>query len=170
MQFIDQSSAYNRKSISLQQAIATERATLNADPDADKLVICFRPELKIAIAFDHDIDERVNFNDLPTPDKLDLLIDDLLPKFFHPDLLRLSGREEWYVRFLVDGSVERTLHLDDRGLHDVSGTDVTPAIELETDVVTLLAILRAVIADFHLRRPPYPSLPGSDDDEEVSGS
>lgn len=171
MQFIDQSSAYNRKSISLHEAIAAERATLSADDDADQLAICFRPELKTAIAFDHQIDERVNFNELPTPEKLDLLIDELLPKFFHPDLLPLTGRDDWHVRFLIDGSVERVLHMDDRGLHNVTGSDATPAIDLETDVVTLMAILRSIIADFHLHKPPYPSVPGmSGDDDEVSGS
>lgn len=167
MQFIDQSAAYTRKSITLDKALAAGRAKLTAEPGSDKLAICFRPELKIAIAFDLDIDDRVDFKTLPTPDKLDLMIDDLLPRFFHPDLLPLTGRAVWHVRFVIDGSHRRTLRLDDRGLHDVSRDDPPAEVELETDILTLMALLRAQIAEFHHTRPPYPQVPrGAEDGDE----
>lgn len=176
MQFIDQSAAYTRKSITLDKALDAGRAKITAAPGSEKLAICFRPELKVAIAFDLEIDDRVNFKTLPTPDKLDLMIDELLPRFFHPDLLPLTGREVWHVRFVIDGNHRRTLRLDDHGLHDVSGEDPEAEVELETDILTLLALLRAQIAEFHHTRPPYPQLPRSawdeveDYDDEVWGN
>ena len=175
MQFIDQSAAYNRKSITLEKAIATGRARVTSAPGAEALMVAFRPELRLAIAFDLDIDERVTFNDLPTAEKIDLLIDELLPRFFHPDLLVLTGRDVWHVRFVIDGSHRRTLRLDDRGLHDVSRDDPPAEVELETDILTLMALLRAQIAEFHHTRPPYPQVPrraedGDEDfDDEVWG-
>jgi len=87
MQFIDQAAAYSKKSISLEQAIQSGRAKLVLQPGAEKLALCFRPELEIANAFDARIDARLRFFDLSTPAKLDLLIDELLPEFFHLDLL-----------------------------------------------------------------------------------
>ena len=170
MQFIDQSAAYTQKSITLEKALSTNRAKMTAGPGADALAQCFRPDLKTAIAFDLDIDERLEFNALSTPEKLDLLIDELLPKFFHPDLLALTEQPIWHVRFVVDGSVERTLQLDDLGLHDVSSEELEPDIEFETDVLTLLALLRSAIAEFHVKQPPYPVVPGQEDDDEVWGN
>lgn len=178
MQFIDQSAAYTRKSITLDHALTTGRARIGAHNGSDKLAICFRPELKVAIAFDLDIDDRVDFNALPTTEKMDLMIDDLIPNFFHPDLLPLSGQDVWYVRFIIDGTVVRTLRFDDHSAYNVSHAllDAEPDIELETDIVTLLALLRAEIARFHHTRPPYPELPasvrgdGDDFDDDVSGN
>ncbi|MEC7256685.1 MAG: hypothetical protein VXW58_02600 [Pseudomonadota bacterium] len=167
MQFIDQSAAYNRKSITLEKAIATDRARVTAAPGAEALMVAFRPELKLAIAFDLDIDERVTFNDLPTAEKIDLLIDELLPRFFHPDLLLLTGRDIWHVRFVVDGTTRRTIRLDDLGVRDVSHLDPAAEIELETDVMTLLALLRSAIAQFHVLKPPYPDLPPQPEDTEA---
>ena len=173
MQFIDHATPYNRKSITLGRALEDERARLIAVPDADRLMICFRPDLKQAMAFDRDIDERLEFKALSTAEKLDLMIEELLPLFFHPDLLVLTGREIWHARLIVDGSVERLLRMDDRGLHDATGSVVAAEIELETDAITLLALLRAEIAKFHHTRPPYPALPqsafGPDADDEVWG-
>ncbi|MGR3660736.1 MAG: hypothetical protein ACU0CA_06035 [Paracoccaceae bacterium] len=154
MQFIDQAAAYTRKSISLEQALSSGRAKLTADPDWEKLAVCFRPELELANAFDRDIDARLSFKDLSTPAKLDLLIDELLPEFFHADLLALSGRDNWIVRFVVDGGIVRTLKIDSEGVHPVDGQDWIATFELETDIMTLFAILRSVIADFHLNMPP----------------
>lgn len=173
MQFIDHAASYSKKSITLKQALADNRARLVAVKDAEDLVACFRPELKVAIAFDLDIEDRFDFNALPTPRKLDLMIDELLPRFFHPDLLALTSRPVWHVRFIVDGTNVRLLRLDENGLHNVSHLDEPAQIELDTDIVTLLAILRAVIARFHHLRPPYPQLPqsayGPEDDDEVWG-
>lgn len=121
---------------------------------AEKLALCFRPELEIANAFDARIDARLRFFELSTPAKLDLLIGELLPKFFHADLLPLTGRDSWSLRFLVDGDVDRTLVVDASGLRAVdTGQGGDPAFELETDIMTLLAMLRSVIADFHLKTP-----------------
>lgn len=177
MQFIDQSAAYTRKSITLDKALASGRAKMATKPGAERLAMCFRPELKVAISFDLDIEDRLVFNDLSTPDKLDLLIDELLPRFFHPDILVLTGKSVWYARFIVDGNVERLLRMDDRGLHDATGQKVPADVEIETDIVTLLALLRAAIAEYHMRRPPYPELPVAEPDEDgefedadVSGS
>lgn len=167
MQFIDQSPAYKRKSISFGKAVEANRVKLTAEAGSEKLAICFRPDLKTAIAFDLDIDERLDFNSLSTSEKIDLLIDDLLPKFCYPDLLPLTGRSVWNVRFVIDGTVERTLRFDEFGLHDVSHEDVWPEIEIETDVVTLLAMLRAEIARHHVTRPPYPEVPRVDNGEEM---
>lgn len=173
MQFIDQSAAYTQKSITLAQAVAAGRARVSAPEGAEKLAMCFRPELKVAIAFDLDIDERLDFNTLPAGEKLDLFAAELLPKFFHPDLIPITGRSEWHVRFVVDGSETRLLRMDGRGLHDVSHQDRGADIEIETDMVTLLAMLRSVIAEFHHRKPPYPRLPagaGEEPDDEVWGN
>ena len=175
MQFIDQSSAYTRKSLPFTKAVAANRAKVIAEAGSDKLAICFRPELKTALAFDLDVEDRFDFNALPTAQKVDLLIDELLPRFFHPDLVVLTGRSVWHVRFVVDGTVERTLRLDDMGVHDVSHEpDIWPEIEIETDILTLLAMLRAEIARFHMTKPPYPAVPRRTDgedavDDDVSG-
>lgn len=158
MQFIDQSPAYRRKAITLKQAVADGRAALTAPEDAAALALCFRPELKIANAFDRSIDKRVKFNDLPTGDKLDLMIAELLPKIFHGELIAGTGRESWRVRFLVDGDVERILHMDADGIAPAPADGRKPDVEIETDVITLMAILRAVIADFYRNPPPCPSL------------
>lgn len=154
MQFIDQAPAYSRKSISLARAVETGRAKLTVQPDAENLAHCFKPELKIANAFDAGIDARLKFFELSTPAKLDLLIDELLPGFFHADLLPLTGRDSWVVHFLVDGNVNRTLMVDADGIRAIEhDPDADPAIELETDIMTLLALLRSVIADYHLKNP-----------------
>ena len=67
MQFIDQSAAYSQKSIPLDQATQSGRAKLVAVHGSEKLVLCFRPELEIANAFDRAIDARLRFFALPTP-------------------------------------------------------------------------------------------------------
>ncbi len=152
MQFIDQSATYNRKSISLADAIKTGRANLFVAPGAEQLAKCFRPELSVAKGFDKSIDPRVKFADLSTPAKLDLMIDELLPGFFHPDLLAQTGRDTWQVRFVVDGDVQRDLHIDRDGIR-AGDPDRDPEIEVETDIVTLMAMLRAVIADYHTSNP-----------------
>ncbi len=177
MQFIDQSAAYNRKSITLQKAISAGRAKMSSKPGIERLAMCFRPELKVAISFDLDIEDRLVFDELSTPDKLDLMIDELLPRFFHPDILVLTGKTVWYAKFVVDGSVERLLRMDDRGLHNVTGQSIPADVEIETDIMTLLAMLRAAIAQYHVLRPPYPDLPvaepsedGEFEDADVSGS
>lgn len=157
MQFIDQSATYSKKSITLATAIETDRAKVTADPDAHRLNICFRPELEVANAFDAAIDARLRFFDLTTSQKLDLFIDDLLPGFFHPDLLPLTGRESWTAHFVVDANVHRTLIMDAKGIRAVDpDPNQTPDFEMETDIMTLLALLRAVIADFHLNTPDFP--------------
>ena len=173
MQFIDQSPAYRAKSVTLDQAVATGRASLKLTPGCEKLGICFRPELEIANAFDRRIHERVKFNDLATGDKLDLMIDELLPDFYHPENLPLTGREVWTVRFVVDGSVERILRMDAEGLRRIERAEPAPAIELETDIVTLMAILRAAIAEFHQNRKDraVPAVaPDPGEDEAAGGS
>lgn len=149
MQFIDQAPAYRQKSLSLKKAVELGRARVTSDPDTPKLGYCFRPELKIATGFDRKIDTQVSFNDLPTSEKLDLLITGLLPDFFHPDMLPQTGRDSWVARFVIDGNVFRTLKMDPSGIHAVDNSDMPPAFELETDIMTLMAILRSTIADFH---------------------
>lgn len=154
MQFIDQSAAYNRKSISLSEAIKAGRANLMLGPDAEKLAVCFRPELGVATAFDRAINGRLKFADLSTPAKLDLMIDELLPGFFHADMLAETGRDNWCVRFVVDGTVRRTLAMDANGVRATrDDPDQSPDIEIETDVVTLMAMLRSVIAQYHTNKP-----------------
>lgn len=177
MQFIDQSAAYTRKSITLDKALAAGRLKMTTTPGVERLATCFRPELKVAISFDLDIDERLDFNALSTADKLDLMIDELLPRFFHPDILVLTGKAVWYARFIVDGTVERLIRMDDGGLHDATGQKMRADVEFETDVMTLLALLRSEIAQYHHLRPPYPDLPvaepsedGEFEDADVSGS
>ena len=155
MQFIDQAPAYRAKALTLNAAIDAGRARLTGSPGAQKIVACFRPELEIATAFDQAIHERVRFNDLPTPEKLDLMIAELLPGFYHPEDLGLTGRSTWTVRFLVDGTVERILRMDEEGLRAIDGTAATPDVELETDIMTLMAILRSVIADYHRATKTY---------------
>jgi hypothetical protein len=173
MQFIDHASSYNKKSITLDRALAENRIRLDFEPGAEKLAQCFRPELKIAIAFDLEIEDRVKFNALPTNEKLDLLIDELLPRFFHPGLLLLTDRPVWHVRFVVDGQHVRVLRLDAFGLHLVPDDMNSADVEIDTDIVTLLALLRALIAEFHYTRPAYPELPqsafGPDEDADVWG-
>jgi hypothetical protein len=154
MQFIDQSAAYNRKSISLADAVKAGRANLTLGPDAEKLGVCFRPELAVATAFDRSINTRLKFADLSTPDKLDLMIDELLPGFFHADILPRTGRDNWRVRFVVDGTVRRTLEIDANGVRATKEEpDQSTDIEVETDAVTLMAILRSVIAEYHTNKP-----------------
>lgn len=173
MQFIDHAARFNRKSITLERALAEDRIKIAYQPGAEDLAQCFRPELKIAIAFDLEIEDRLKFNALPTGDKLDLLIDELLPRFFHPDLLILTDRPVWYIRFVVDGKFVRVLRLDEFGLHVDSRELDSPDVDIDTDIVTLLALLRALIAEFHYTKPAYPELPqsalGPDMDDEVWG-
>ena len=157
MQFIDQSAAYSQKSISLERAIESGRVKMILQPGAEKLALCFRPELDVANAFDSAIDARLRFFELSTPEKLDLMIDELLPGFFHADLLPLTGRSSWSVLFVVDGDVHRTLTMDANGICATNPEQSeSPAIELETDIMTLLALLRSVIADYHLNAPDFP--------------
>jgi len=175
MQFIDQSATYSKKSITLATALDSGRAKVTADPDAHKLNLCFRPELEVATAFDAAIDARLRFFDLPTPQKLDLFIDELLPGFYHADLLPLTGRESWTAHFVIDSNVRRTLIIDADGIRAIDpDPDLTPDFELETDIMTLLALLRAVIADFHLNAPDFPpaGIPtlSADEAEAITGA
>ena len=156
MQFIDQSPAYSQKAMSLDRAIGSGRAVLRMSAECEALAVCFRPALEKASAFDRDINTRCVFNDLSTPEKLDLMIAELLPRFYHPELLPLTGRDTWTLRFLVDGKVSRVLQVDADGLRLSGDATATPDFELETDIMTLMAILRATIAQFHLNPAPYP--------------
>ena len=149
MQFIDQAPAYRHKSISLKKAVEMGRAKVSVAPECQQLGHCLRPELTVATGFDKRIDKKVKFNDLPTPEKLDLMITELLPDFYHADQLPQTGREAWVARFLVDGDVERILQMDATGLHVVDVVEGEPDFELETDIMTLMAILRSVIAEYH---------------------
>jgi len=80
-----------------------------------------------------------------------------LPGFFHANLLPLTGRDSWTAHFVVDGNVHRTLIMDAKGIRSIDpAPDNTPDFELETDIMTLLALLRAAIADFHLNAPDFP--------------
>jgi len=169
MQFIDQAPDYKQKSITLNKAIGLGRAKLVAPQGSEKLLICFRPELDKANAFDRSISKRLAFNELSTPEKLDLLIKELLPTFYHPEFLPLTGQDTWVVHFLVDGSVHRTLQLDAEGIHTISSQDCDPALELETDIMTLMAILRSTIANFHLNPPAVPDLPADEATSIVGG-
>lgn len=152
MQFIDQSPAYSVKSLSLQKAVAAGRARLTVAEGGAAVARCFRPALAEANAFDRDINERLDFKTLPTPEKLDLLIDELLPRFFRADKLAQSGRDRWIVDFLIDGSARRTLMIDANGVRGVARPDLPAAVELETDIMTLMAILRWVIASYHMKK------------------
>ncbi|WP_424986608.1 hypothetical protein [Microbulbifer sp. S227A] len=152
MQFIDQASGYAVKSMSLDKAIAAGRATIRVEPDGARVAACFRPALDAATAFDRDINDRVKFNTLSTPDKLDLMIEELLPRFFHAENLAKTGRDQWHVAFLVDGRVRRALLIDADGVRAVDEPQIPPAVEIETDIMTLMAILRSVIADYHTRK------------------
>ena len=152
MQFIDQSATYRKKSIHLSQAVSDGRAQVKARPGAALLAECFRPELKIVNNFDKSIDKRLKFDDLPTDGKLDLLAAELLPAIFDPDALPDGDNGIWRVRFLIDGTVERVLHIDASGIHPAPCDDRANDIEIETDVVTLMAILRAAIADYYHKR------------------
>ena len=152
MQFIDQAAEYRVKSISLDKAIQLGRANLTVAPGGGKAVTCFRPELDAATGFDKDINEKVDFNALPTAEKLDLMIENLLPRFFRADKFENSGRDCWCARFLIDGRIERFVIVDKDGVRAIDGLNQTADFELETDVMTLMAILRSVIADFHTRK------------------
>lgn len=152
MQFIDQAPAYRAKAVSPDAAIASGRARLDAVPGAERLAVCFRPELEIATAFDRSIHARLKFDVLPTDRKLDLMIDELLPGFFHPEALPMTGRARWVLRFVVDGTVTRTLQVDESGIRRIDGGDAPPDMLLETDIVTLMAMLRFCIADHHRSR------------------
>lgn len=152
MQFIDQASGYAVKSMSLGKAIAAERATLQMDPDGGRVAACFRPALDAANAFDREINERVKFNALTTPEKLDLMIAELLPRFFYAENVAKTGRDSWHVSFLVDGRIRRSLLIDADGVRAVEEPEIPPAVEIETDIMTLMAILRSVIADYHTKK------------------
>jgi len=152
MQFIDQAPAYSVKSMSLASAVTAGRAKLTVDPGGARVAACFRPELDAANEFDRDINDRLSFNALSTPEKLDLMIAELLPRFFRADKLALTGRDRWVVSFLIDGSVSRYIECDADGVRPVSDPDQPPAVELETDIMTLMAILRWIIAEFHLKK------------------
>ncbi len=152
MQFIDQASGYAVKSMSLNKAIAAGRATVQAEPDGARVAACFRPALDAATAFDRDINDRLRFNALSTPEKLDLMIAELLPRFFHAENLAKSGRDTWHVAFLIDGRVRRSLLIDAEGVRAVEKPPIPPAVEIETDIMTLMAILRSVIADYHTKK------------------
>ncbi len=149
MQFIDQAPPYKIKSLSLDKAIRAGRARLTLGDGGGNAVLCFRPELKEATAFDREINDRVDFNALPTERKLDLMIEELLPRFFHIDKLALTGRDSWLGLFLIDGRVERRVLVDGDGVRAVQTSDRVPDFEMETDIMTLMAILRSLIADFH---------------------
>ena len=60
MQFIDQAPPYKIKSLSLDKAIRAGRARLAFGDGGGNAVLCFRPELKEATAFDHEINDRVD--------------------------------------------------------------------------------------------------------------
>lgn len=152
MQFIDQASGYAVKSMSLSKAVAAGRATLEMEPDGARVAACFRPALDAANAFDQEINERVKFNALTTPEKLDLMIAELLPRFFYADNFAKTGRDNWHVAFLVDGRVRRSLLIDADGVRAVEDPTMPPAVEIETDIMTLMAILRSVIADYHTNK------------------
>ena len=152
MQFIDQASGYAVKSMSLPRAIAAGRATLHVEPGGAKVAACFAPALDAANAFDRDINERLKFNALATPEKLDLMIAELLPRFFQADMLEKTGRDSWHVSFLIDGRHQRTLLIDATGVRAVDDPAISPAVEIETDIMTLMAILRSVIADYHTKK------------------
>ena len=66
MQFIDQSDRYDRKALSVRQALREFRARVGAGAGAGKLMDSFTPELEAANAFDRSIAARMNFNALPT--------------------------------------------------------------------------------------------------------
>jgi hypothetical protein len=58
------------------------------------------------------------------------------------------------VRFVVDGDVHRTLQIDKDGIRASDpDPDSGPDIEIETDIVTLMAMLRSIIADYHTNNP-----------------
>lgn len=122
MQFIDQASGYAVKSMRLQKAVELGRATLRVEPNGAKVAACFHPALNEANAFDKDINKRLKFNDLSTPDKLDLMIAELLPRFFRPENLAKTGRDSWHVSFLVDGRFRRSLMIDANGIKARAGT------------------------------------------------
>lgn len=149
MQFIDQAPAYTAKSMSLAKAIENGRAMVALEPGGEKVAACFQPRLDAANEFDREINNRVNFNALPTPEKLDLMIDELLPRFFCADKFAKTGRDRWIVSFLIDGSVLRSLEIDADGVRAIENPNLPPAFALETDIMTLMAILRSVIADYH---------------------
>lgn len=152
MQFIDQASAYNAKSLSLDQALKAGRAKLISTKGCEKMLACFHPDLESATGFDSNIDPKVKFNDMLTPDKLDLMIAKLLPGFYHADRLPNTGQDSWKARFVIDGNVVRTVQIDADGLRAVENDDEDPAFELETDIMTLMAILRNVIAAVHTKK------------------
>lgn len=146
MQFIDQSPDYRQKSLSLKTAISKGRAKASFDPEFRMFGHCFRPELEIAKNFDRRIDKRLTFDELPTPQKADLLISELLPDFFVPEGLAASGRSVWSFRFLIDGDVERFLLADSSGLHRSEDDLAEVSFELETDILTLMSLLRWLIS------------------------
>lgn len=152
MQFIDQSAAYSVKSISLSKAISSGRAHLSVSPGGAKAVTCFCPGLHAATEFDREINEKLKFNALPTAEKLDLMIAELLPRFFRAEKVEQSGRKSWLALFLIDGRIERRLLVNQDGVSVVSATERKPDFELETDITTLMAILRSIIADFHTNK------------------
>ena len=103
MQFIDQAARYNRKVVSVQQALREWRVSILAERGAEKLMDCFLPVLEVANAFDRSIAARMNFNALTTPEKLDLLIEELFPRFYVSEKLAQTGRDRWLVGMTIDG-------------------------------------------------------------------
>jgi hypothetical protein len=54
----------------------------------------------------------------------------------------------------VDGTARRTLEIDANGVRATKDDpNQSPDIEVETDVVTLMAMLRSVIAEYHTNKP-----------------
>ncbi|WP_316774124.1 hypothetical protein [Sedimentitalea todarodis] len=138
--------------MSLNTAIVAGRATLQMEPDGARIAACFRPTLEAANSFDREINERLKFNALTTPEKLDLMIAELLPRFFYADNFAKTGRDIWHVAFLVDGRHRRSLLIDADGVRAVDDPTIPPAVEIETDIMTLMAILRSVIAEYHTKK------------------
>ena len=148
MQFIDQSRNFASKSLSVQEAIISGRARIDAKPGIENLIACFVPDLASADAFDRRIDTRVDFFGLSPAAQLDLLISDLLPQIFHADAMRGGALDTWTVRIVIDGETVRVLRFDGTGLSAVSVETAADAT-IETDMVTGLAMLRWCIAQYH---------------------
>ena len=160
MQFIDQSRAYARKAVTLDQALLEGRARLRAAPGSEAVLEASRPDRQVALAFDRAIHDRVDFDALSTPEKCDLMIGELLPGFFRPEDLDKTGRTLWRLSFTVDGFVTRHLELSAAGIAVVPSGTRAADIEIETDIVTLMAMLRAFIAQHHRRTRANGEAPG----------
>ncbi len=142
MQFIDSSTAIHSNVMSVQKAIVTGRLDFKQATDIAEFAGLFRADREAAQSFDQRVEMLVDFSALSPAGKLDLLIDELLPRVFDAAGMAAFEQQAFVVRVTLNGGVERSLRFDGEGVTRVASDMGMPDLAFETDIETLLAVLR----------------------------